>query len=818
MTGIDPLPVEALYRRCDPAGFSFETTDQIPDLEEIIGQDRALGALHFGIGIRHDSFNLYALGPSGLGKHALVNQLLEQRAAQEPVPDDWCYVHNFDEVHKPRALRLPAGRASALRHDMEQLVEELRAALPAAFESEDFRTRREAIEHEARRHHEEALGKLQKEAEERHIALLRTPVGMAMAPTRDGEPLNPAEFERLPQEEQERIKSDMETLQKQLQGILRELPQHAREARNEVRDLVREATSYAVGHLIDELRKSYADLPEVLDYLEAVRQDIVEHAEVFIRSEGEEGQQQQQEQRPPVPLPGMAAGGLPPQFRRYAVNLVVDNSETTGAPVIYEDHPTHQNLMGRIEHISQMGALITDFMLIKGGALHRANGGYLLLDARRVLLQPFAWEELKRTLRAHQIRIESIGQMLSLISTVSLEPQAIPLDVKIVLIGDRMLYYLLAALDPDFPELFKVPADFNDDIDRSDGSTEGYARMLATLARADKLRPLDRTGVARTVERGARLAEDAEKLSLHQRSLSDLLREADYWAAQGQSGHITAEHIQQAIDAQTHRSDRVRERAYEMIRRGTILIDTDGANVGQVNGLAVSQLGGFAFARPSRITARTRLGRGRVVDIEREVELSGPIHSKGVLILQGFLAARYALDHPLSLSASLVFEQSYAGIEGDSASSAELYALLSSLAEVPIRQSLAVTGSVNQHGQVQAIGGVNEKIEGFFDVCREIGLTGNQGVLIPQSNAQHLMLRHDVVDAVREGKFRVYSVATIDQGIEILTGVPAGARGPDGRFPEDTVNARVEAKLVEFAETIRAYAARGRDEQAPPPL
>ncbi len=511
-----------------------------------------------------------------------------------------------------------------------------------------------------------------------------------------------------------------------------------------------------------------------------------------------------------LPTKSLAAvlGGQP-TFRRYLVNVLVDHGRSTGAPVVYEDLPSVHNLVGRIEHVSQLGALITDFNLIKPGALHRANGGYLLVDARKLLLQPFAWEELKRTLRSGEIRIESLAQMLSLVSTVSLEPEPIPLEVKVALYGEPLLYYLLSTLDPDFAELFKVAADFADQTDRSAESTRLYARLVATVAHKEGLRAFDRHAVARIVEHAARLAGDAEKLSTHMGSVANLLREADYWATEAGHEAVTAADVQRAIDAKIHRSDRLRERIQEEIRRGTILIDTRGETVGQVNGLSVLQLGDYAFGRPSRITARVRMGRGEVLDIERQVELGGPIHSKGVLILSSFLAARYAAERPLSLSASLVFEQSYGGVEGDSASAAELFALLSALADVPVRQDLAVTGSVNQHGKVQAIGGVNEKIEGFFDLCHAEGLTGTQGVLIPASNVKHLMLRRDVVEAADKGEFHVYAIDDVDQGMEVLTGQPAGLREADGWLPVGSVNRRVEARLASFAEKARRFAADG---------
>ncbi len=804
MTSVEPLRPDSLRRVCDQELLDFSTTDDLPDLDSIIGQDRALSALGFGIGIERDTYNVYALGSAGLGKHTVVRALLDQHAKARPVPPDTCYLYNFDEPDRPRALRLPAGRGAELRRAMDQLVEELGVAIPAAFESDDFRTRKDAIEDEARQRQEDAFTALAEEAQSQGVVLVRTPVGVALAPARDGRAMAPPDFEKLPEKDRRAYQQAIETLQDNLQEIVKQIPQWEQEARAKVRALAREATTLAAQHLINQLRAKFADLPDVVGYLDLVESDVIASAADFIRVHSHDGQPQDQ-----PPEDGVRTS----PFQRHKVNLLVDNGGLTGAPVIYEDHPTHDNLMGRVEYISRFGALVTDFTLIKAGALHRANGGYLVLDARRLLMQPYAWEGLKRILRSREIRIESIGQMLSLISTVSLEPEPVALDVKIILIGDRMIYYLLSALDPDFGDLFKVPADFGEDIDRTDGNLKSYARLIATMARRDALRPLDAGAVARVIEHAARIAEDGEKLSMHREVLCDLLREADHWAGRAAAGSIAADHVQQALDARIHRADRVRERIYEQIRHGTIMIDISGERVGQVNGLAVSELGGFRFARPSRITARTRLGRGRVIDIEREVELGGPLHSKGILILQGFLAARYAPDMPLSLAASLVFEQSYGGVDGDSASSAELYALLSSLSGLPIRQALAVTGSVNQLGRVQAIGGVNEKIEGFFDVCRQAGLTGDQGVLIPQSNVRHLMLRQDVVDAVAEDRFRVYPITTIDEGIALLTGRPAGERGADGTFPDDSVNRLVEDRLTGFAQAARTFSAAGEPTQ-----
>jgi lon-related putative ATP-dependent protease len=800
MGPVKPLEATALYQRCDPTQFKFETTAELENLTDMIGQTRAVEAVRFGIGIRRDGFNLFALGPEGTGKYSLVRHYLERQAASQSPPSDWCYVNNFAESYKPRALRLPPGGGSTLRRAMERLVEELRTAISTTFESENYRTRRQEIEEEFRERQEQALTDIQRSAQERGLALIRTPMGLAFAPTRGGQVINPEDFQKLPPEQQERIQADVATLQEDLQKSLVQIPQWDRERRAKVKDLDQEVGTYAVGHLIEELCRTYADLPEVVEYLRRVQQDVMEHLDEF-RGVTE---------APPAPPGEGGAARLPTTtgdsfFRRYRVNVLVDHSGATGAPVIYEDHPTVQNLMGRIEHMAQMGTLVTDFNLIKAGALHRANGGSLILEARKVLLQPFTWEELKRALSSQEIRVEVLGQTLSLVSTVSLEPEPIPLDVKVVLLGERLLYYMLAERDPDFGDLFKVAADFEDQMDRSSENHLLYARMIATMVRQENLRPLDRQAVARVIEQSARLAGDAERLSTHVRSIADLLREADYWAGQARHQLVTAADVQQAIDAQIYRSDRVRERIQEEIQRGTILIDTQGAKVGQVNGLSVITLGQLAFGRPSRITARVRLGRGEVVDIEREVALGGPIHSKGVLILSSYLGARYALDRPLSLSASLVFEQSYSGVEGDSASSAELYALLSALAELAIKQGLAVTGSVNQYGQVQAIGGVNEKIEGFFDICRAQGFTGAQGVLIPASNVKHLMLRHDIVDAVAAERFHVYPVETIDEGIELLTGMPAGERNDAGEFPPGSVNQVVEARLLALSEKRLAF-------------
>lgn len=827
MTLPAPLRPEALYRVCDPESLPFDSTADLPDTEEPIGQDRAVESIRFAIGMRHRGYNLFALGPEGTGRRSLVMQYLAQEAAQQPVPCEWVYVHGFGEDHRPHAMRLPPGRGIALKKDMEWLSDELLVALPACFEAEEYRARRRELERAFKERQEEALTEAETAAHEREVTLLRTAVGIALTPTRDGEVLSPEDFQKLPEEEQAQRKADMEALQDVLEDTVMHFPRWERELRDQIRELDQDVVSFAISHLMEDLHQRWADIPDVLEHLVAVANDIADNVDEFLEDdegddlredagdedsgdeEGQEGDEEAEEE--PVSHSRAArsrrSSGGAEGIRRYRVNVLVNRTDASGAPVIYENHPTQPNLIGRIEHIAQYGALITDFNLIRAGSLHKANGGFLVIDAHKLLMNPFAWEDLKRALKAREIRIESPGQSTGMMSTVSLDPEPIPLDVKVVLIGDSMLYYMLSQNDPEFAELFKVAADFDWRMERTPDTVLGLARSIATLTRKEDLRALDRGAVARVVEQAARDVEDAAKLSTHMASLADLVREADYWAGREGADLITAAHVQKAIDASTYRQDRVREHVQEEIRRGIVHVDTDGGVVGQINGLAVMELGNFAFGRPSRITARIRIGKGEVVDIEREVDLGGPLHGKGVLILTSFISGRFGCDRPLSLEASLVFEQSYGGIDGDSASSAELYALLSALAELPIRQGLAVTGSVDQNGRVQAIGGVNEKIEGFFDLCRARGLTGDQGVMIPATNTAHLMLRHDVVEACRQGQFAVYPIETIDQGIELLTGQAAGIRDDQGAYPPGSVNRRVQARLAAF--TRRAEEAQG---------
>jgi lon-related putative ATP-dependent protease len=798
-----PLQASELRRVANPSALGFKTTDELIPINGLIGQERALKAIQFGTDIKSHDFNMFVLGPPASGKTTAVKAHLGPRATQGPTPPDWVYVYNFDNPNRPKALRLPPGRAKELAKGMIAALDELRGVLPVRFESEDYQARRRAIDEQFRSGNEEALEALSKKAQGQNIALLRTPTGFAMAPMHEGKVVKPEVFNALPEAMRRDVENKISALEKELAVILERLPKAEKRRRQQLSELNEEVATNAIRDALVELHDSFSDAPDAAAYLEAAGHDMVRNVSLFLAT----GEEENAIVRRPTD------SAQDPRFRRYQVNIMAANGggATAGAPVIEENHPTYGNVVGRIEHFAQMGTLVTDFLLIKPGALHRANGGYLLVDARRLLLSPFAWEALKRAIKAREIRIEQPTEVAGLVSTQTLDPEPIPLDIKVVLFGDRELYYLLAAHDPDFPRFFKVQADFDDTIKRSSENDNAYARLIASVVKEHGLKPLDAAAVARIIDEGARLADDREKLSIELGRISDIVREADYWSSQASRKVTGREDVARAIEEQIQRADRLRDRAQETITRGIVLVDTDGAHVGRINGLSVVQLGAFAFGRPSRITARVRVGAGRVTDIEREAKLGGPLHSKGVMILWGFLAGRYALDVPLALAATLVFEQSYGGVDGDSASSAELYALLSALSEVPIRQSLAVTGSVNQQGEVQAIGGVNEKIEGFFDVCRARGLNGEQGVLIPRSNVQHLMLREDVVDAVKSGKFAIYAVDTIDEGIEILTGVKAGERGADGGFPTGTINRLVEDKLLSFAERGRSFAKGGRD-------
>lgn len=790
---VTPLQPEQLYSAADLDFLSFETTADLEDLASPLGQEQAISAIEFCINVDSYGYNLFCIGPEGTGKSSLVRQILTKAARKRKTPGDWCYVYNFATPYKPAALRMPAGKAKLFAKDMDKLIEELRVALPAVFEGEEYRTRLKTVEDSFREQKTQYFDTIQKNTTGKNVSVLRMPVGLVVAPTRDGEVLSPEAFEKLPEDEQQEVLAELNAAQEELEDAVRDIPKWEKEQREQTRLLNEEFAQFAVKHLIDDLKKKYKNIKHVTAYLNAVYADIIENVALFIGDE-EEMQGQTEEEQPINVLSKQKVEG---PLRRYKVNVLVEHGKTDGAPVVFLEHPIMTNLIGRVERQQQFGALITDFNMIKAGALHEANGGFLVIEAKDILNHSSSWESLKRALRARKITMDPPSDDGGVMTTI-LEPEAIPLNIKVVLLGEPQLYYTLAETDPDFPELFKVEANFFPHMDRTPENIAKYARLIATLGRRNKLRPLEKAAVSRLIEQASRLSEDSEKLTAHIAYISDLIREANYCALVSRSNVISRNHVEQAIMAKIKRSDRVQERMTEQIKRGTVMIDTEGKVVGQINGLAVYEFGQVSFGRPNRITCLVRMGKGDIIDIEREVELGGPLHTKGVLILSSFLASRYSENAPLSMEASLVFEQSYGEIDGDSASSTELYVMMSALANVPIRQYLAVTGSVNQFGQIQAIGGVNEKIEGFFDICRMRGLTGKQGVLIPRANIPNLMLRNDVVEACRAGMFHVYPVETIDEGIEILTGMPAGEKDGEGRYPADTVNGKVQRRLNEF--------------------
>jgi len=788
------VPAERLRRICDPASLGFKTTEDLKPVEGIIGQARAIRALQFGLAIQEHGFNIYVAGLPGTGRKTAVKAFLEAIAREKPIPADWCYVYNFRDPYYPRALKLPPGKGKALQEDMRKTVEEARREIPTAFEKEDYTLRKEKIGDALRKKREESFTRLGERARERGFLIQSSPVGLLIIPVVEGNPMSDQEFMALPAETKEEILTRRSTVEEELKQVMKELKLAEKEANEELQKLDREVALFAVGHLFTDLKEKYESLPQVLAFLKEIEEDILEKIAQF--RGGGEG-------TPEMMFPFTRMKEL--AFRKYQVNVVVDNSGMTGAPVVMEFNPTYNNLFGRIEKESEFGALVTDFTMIRAGSLHRANGGYLVLQMEDVLRNIFSWDGLKRSIRNREIVIEDAGEKLGFISTKSLSPEAIPLDAKVILIGSPLFYHLLYAYDADFNELFKVKADFDTRMDRNGENIHTYAASLFSLCCKERLKHMDAGAVAKVIEHSSRLAEDQEKLSTRFIEIADILREANHYASSEGSLLITKAHMEKAIEERVYRSNLIQEKVHELIEKGVFFIDTEGEVVGQVNGLAVISLGDFFFGRPNRITVSLALGREGVIDIEREAKLGGRIHSKGVLILGGFLANRYAQDKPLALSARLVFEQSYEEVEGDSASSTELYALLSALSALPIRQGIAVTGSVNQKGQVQAIGGVNEKIEGFFKVCQAKGLTGSQGVMIPESNMANLMLKEEVVQAAQDGKFHIWPVRTIDEGIEILTGVKAGPRGPDGIFEPDTVNDRVDKRLREMARQLRDF-------------
>ncbi len=785
---------EQLRRRFDADALGFETLAELEPLQGIVGQARAAAALRFGLEVEADGFHIYVAGPPSIGKMTMVRLFLQELAKQKPIPPDWCYVHNYSDPYQPLVLELPPGRGRELQQDMRHLLEQARRELPRAFESEEYTNRRDELGRLLDQQRTQLMEAFGEKAQQNGFLFQLTPIGVALIPLIGGRPITEQDYQALPAPIREEIQQRRASLETELKQTLRQIRELERQARQQLEELDKQVALTVVGGLMEDLIEKYSDLPQVKAYLERTEQDILENIGLF-RGERPawlpEGM--------PIPLLWLQEVA----FRKYQVNVLVDNSQQQGAPVVIEHHPSHSNLFGRVEKEAQFGALYTDFTLIKPGALHHANGGYLVIPIEELLHSPFSWESLLRALRSGQIEIEDPIETLGFAVAKTLRPQPMPLRAKVILVGSPLYYYLLSAFDDEFSELFRVKAEFDTRMEINEQNIRDFLRFLCSVCCRQNLRTLDNTGAARMLEYALRLASDQQKLSTHFGSLVSVLQEADYCAVQEGATQIAARHVDKALEQKVYRSNLLQERVQELIQRGVILIDTRGEAIGQVNGLSVINLVDYEFGRPSRITASVRPGNAGIVDIEREVKLGGPIHSKGVMILTGYLAATYLPDAPLTLAARLVFEQSYEGVEGDSASSAELYALLSAIAEVPLKQSIAVTGSVNQRGEIQAIGGVNEKIEGFYEVCKAQGLTGEQGVIIPAANLQHLMLKEEVVEAVRDGRFHIWAVSHVNEGLAILSGLPAGERDADGKFPEGSFNARVEARLHEFSRLVQ---------------
>lgn len=794
---ITKLTSAQLYRKCDPAKFKFKTTADLEERLSALGQDRAISAVELGINIKSRGYNLFCLGPEGTGKTSLVKRILEKEGKQRPTPDDWAYVYNFDEPHKPIAVNFAAGEAAGFAKLMEEFVDFLEHDLSDVVKSEMYEEQLKTIREKYQEKRNDYVKILQKKAKGKKVSLLHMPMGVVVAPMKNGEIISPDVFDTLSEEEKNEIMADLNAMQEEIAMHQDSAPQWEEKQTEEIKKLQEKLVKEAVKKPLENIRQKYKGNKKVADYLKTVREYILENMTTYVPEYDQDSKQQADDDPMSGLLNQLKGQQEEDKFSKFKVNVVVKNVPNSGAPIVLLDHPTQGNLVGKVERIQQFGALVTDFSLIKGGALHKANGGFLLIDARKLLLQPYSWDSLKRALASKAIKIEAPSEDTSF-ATISLDPQPIPLDVKVVMTGDADLYELLTERDPDFCDYFKVEADFGGLIDRTNANEVEYAKLIGSLSKKKNLRSLNKQAVARVIEYSSRLADDTEKLTAHVASIGDLLKEADYWARKSKASQIGKNHIEQAIKSQIYRADRINQAMLEQIDKGTILMDVKGERVGQINGLVVYNFTRNSFGKPARITTQVRLGRGEFINIEREVAMSGPIHSKGVLILQALLSNRFAKRTPLSLSASIVFEQSYGGVDGDSASSTEYYCMLSAIANIPIKQSLAVTGSINQFGEIQPIGGVNEKIEGFFEVCKYNGLTGKQGVIIPRTNVVNLMLREDVVQAVEEGKFSIYAIDTVDDGIELLTGIPAGKPNKKGQFPKGSVNYQVQQSLAEY--------------------
>lgn len=782
---------------CAPTQFKFQSTEEVEPLDGMVGQERAVRSFDFGFKIATKGFNVYAAGPPGTGKHSSVTSFVKDQAQTEAIPPDWCYVHNFKDADKPIAVELPNGAVDGFAADMEDLIETCQTEIPKAFDSEEYEHRKEKILNEFQAKRDAHLARLREEATAKDFSVELTTAGIITIPIVDGKLMKRDKYDELPDSEKKRIKDQTELLQQEVNKVMTSIRTAEKETKEKVLELDKEIAIFAIGHLLDNLTDKYTGNDKILAYLNDVQHDIVENLESFKVSE----------KKTEFRLPGLELPDHEEAFEKYKVNVFISHQADDGAPVVFEPNPTYYNLFGRLEYAARLGAMVTNFTMVKSGAIQRANGGYLILNALDVLLNPFSYEALKRALKTRETRIENIGEQFRVIPAATIQPEPIPLDVKVVLIGSRHIYDLLYALDEDFRKLFKVKADFSIDMNRTEDNTHKYAALVSAKCRQDGLKHYDPTGVARIVEFGVRLAEDQTKLSTRVIEINDLISEASYWASTNGNTLVDADDVTRAINERVSRSNMLEEKLHEFFADGTILIDTDGEAIGQVNGLAIISLGDYMFGKPSRITSKVFVGKKGVINIERESKLSGHIHDKAVFILSGYLGDRFAQDKPLAMNATIGFEQSYGKIEGDSASSTELYALLSSLANVPLRQNIGVTGSVNQQGEIQPIGAVNRKVEGFYDVCRVKGLTGNQGVLIPRRNVKNLALREDVAKALERGDFHLWAIDAIDEGLELLTGLPAGHQRADGTWEPGTVNALVDARLRTLSDSLKRFQA-----------
>lgn len=780
------LSAAQLYHHCDPELLPFKTTETLEAFTGIYGQERAVEAMEFGIGMRRPDYNMFVMGHSQSGRFSFVMDTLKREAKRDKKPLDWCYLNNLHDGRYPQAFYFAPGKAQVFKNDIQHLLEAVSSELPSAFENPGYQRQKSRVEREFNRNYDLALEHVEDQARSKSIALYRDAGSVGFTPVVDGQAMDEAAFSQLSEAERNRINSDINALEELLNDSLISLPQWRRESNERQKKLDHETARAALHPLFVPLREKYASQPRVVSYLSQLEVDLVKGAAELV-AEDKLGENRSESAR------------LAHLEQQYGVNLIVNHSKTKGTPVVFESHPNFENLFGRVEYTSEMGALVTNYQLIRGGSLHQANGGYLVLEAERLFEHPMVWSALKRSLKSKELRIENPYAEYASINTITLSPEPIPLELKVVIIGDRELYYMLQQMDPDFSRLFRVVVDFDEDVPRSDAAVRNYARLMKTLALQEGCAPLDRRAVARLVEHSSRLSEDQQRLSAKIGEMMDLICEADYKRQKHGGDLIQAEHIELALVAKERRTDRISSRMREEVLNQVILIDTEGTAIGKCNGLTVLQVGDVSFGSPARITATVHPGDRGIVDIEKEVTLGQPIHSKGVMILSGYLGHKYAQDFPLSISASIALEQSYGYVDGDSASLAEICTLISALTHTPIKQSFAITGSINQYGEVQAIGGVNEKIEGFFDICVAKGLTGEQGAIIPKANVRNLMLKRSVVEAVEQGLFHVHSVASVDECLELLTGKKAGERKADGSFSQRGLNAQVVRRLRDIA-------------------